>query len=60
MQCREYEPQHGEHFYIVSEAETAGHPGFEVSRHLATVVMLCDGHRTVAQVMESLSESLYP
>jgi hypothetical protein len=54
MQCREYEPQYGEHFYVVSEAETAGHPGFEVSRHLATVALLCDGHRTVAEVMESL------
>ncbi len=57
-QCRAYEPQHGEHFYVVSEVEIAGHPGFEVSRHLATVVMLCDGHRTVAQVMESLSEKI--
>jgi radical SAM superfamily enzyme YgiQ (UPF0313 family) len=56
--CRAYEPQHGEHFYVVSEVEIAGHPGFEVSRHLATVVMLCDGHRTVAQVMESLSEKI--
>jgi hypothetical protein len=55
-QCREYEPQVGEHFYVVSQDETNEHPGFEVSRHLAAVVKLCDGQRTVAQVMESLSE----
>ena len=57
-QCREYEPRDGEHFYVVSQDETTEHPGFEVSNHLATVVRLCDGQRTVAEVMESLSEHI--
>jgi radical SAM superfamily enzyme YgiQ (UPF0313 family) len=57
-QCREYEPQVSEHFYVVSQDETNEHPGFEVSRHLAAVVKLCDGQRTVAQVMDSLSEHI--
>jgi hypothetical protein len=57
-QCREYESHDGEHFYVVSQDEMNEHPGFEVSKHLAAVVKLCDGQRTVAAVMESLSEHI--
>jgi hypothetical protein len=58
IHCRAYEAQRGEHFYVVSESETDEHPGFEVSKHLATVIGLCDGQRTIAQVIESLSEQI--
>jgi hypothetical protein len=57
-QCRDCEPQDGDHFYVVSQDETNEHPGFEVSRHLAIVVKLCDGQRTVAEIIESLGEHI--
>jgi hypothetical protein len=55
-QCHPYEPRQGVHFYVVSQADADDHPGFEVSQYLGAVVSLCDGHRTVGQVMEGLSE----
>jgi radical SAM superfamily enzyme YgiQ (UPF0313 family) len=57
-QCHPYEPRQGVHFYVVSQADTDDHPGFEVSQYLGAVVSLCDGHRTVGQVMEGLREQV--
>jgi hypothetical protein len=57
-QCHPYEPRQGLHFYVVSQADADGHPGFEVSQYLGAVVSLCDGRRTVGQVMEGLSEQV--
>jgi radical SAM superfamily enzyme YgiQ (UPF0313 family) len=57
-QCRPYEPQRGVRFYVVSQADAEAHPGFEVSQYLAAAVALCDGRRTVTDVMESLSDQI--
>jgi hypothetical protein len=57
-QCRPYEPQQDARFYIVSQDDEDAHPGFEVSQSLAAAVRLCDGRRTVAEVMENLSEQV--
>jgi hypothetical protein len=57
-QCRPYEPQQGTRFYVVSQADAEAHPGFEVSPYLAAMVRLCEGCRTIAEVMESLSEQI--
>jgi hypothetical protein len=57
-QCRPYEPQQDVRFYVVSQADADAHPGFEVSPYLAAAVRLCDGRRTVAEVMESLCEQI--
>jgi hypothetical protein len=45
-------------FYVVSQADIDAHPGFEVSPYLASAVRLCEGSRTVAEVMESLTEQI--
>lgn len=57
-QCRPYEPEPGLRFYVVSQADEDAHPGFEVSQYLAAAVKLCEGRRTVAEVMESLNEQI--
>jgi hypothetical protein len=56
--CREYSPRRHKHFYVISQMETREHPGYEVSNCLATVLELCDGQRTVAQIMDCLTNEI--
>jgi len=55
-ECRAYKACPGEHFYVVSQTDTQQHPGYEVSNYIAKVVELCDGRRTVAEIMECLKD----
>jgi radical SAM superfamily enzyme YgiQ (UPF0313 family) len=52
--CREYDAESGQRFYLVAQLEDREHPGYEVSPYLAAVVKLCDGRRTIGQIMEDL------
>lgn len=54
--CRPYKARAGEHYYVVSQANTEKHPGHEVSNYIAKVVALCNGRRTLADIMERLSD----
>jgi hypothetical protein len=56
--CREYSPSRHKHFYVISQMETREHPGYEVSNCLANVLELCDGQRTVAQIMDCLTDEI--
>lgn len=57
-ECRVYKSRHGEHFYVVSQADSREYPGYEVSNYMAKVVERCDGRRTVAEIMESLRDDI--
>jgi uncharacterized protein YbjQ (UPF0145 family) len=55
-ECYEYELTSRDHFYAVSQTDTKEHPGYEVSNYIARVIGLCDGRRTVAEIMERLRD----
>jgi hypothetical protein len=56
--CREYGTRRQKHFYVVSQMEIREHPGYEVSNYLANVLELCDGQRSVAQIMDRLTDEI--
>jgi len=55
-ECRAYKARPSLHFYVVSQADTEQHPGYEVSNYIAKVVELCDGRRTIAEILERLRD----
>ncbi|MGA2048537.1 MAG: radical SAM protein [Terracidiphilus sp.] len=55
-ECRAYKARASEHFYVVSQVNTDQHPGYEVSSYIARVVALCDGRRTISEILECLGD----
>lgn len=55
-ECRAYKARASEHFYVVSQANADQHPGYEVSSYIAKVVALCDGRRTISEILECLGD----
>jgi radical SAM superfamily enzyme YgiQ (UPF0313 family) len=55
-ECKAYRARQGKHFYVVSQANTEQYPGYEVSNYIAKVVELCDGRRTVAEILERMKD----
>jgi len=54
----DYHPRQGRTYYFVSQSGDQEHPGFRVSAYLARELELCDGQRTVAEIVECLAEEL--
>ena len=52
------ESERGPHFYVVPQNSDQHIPLCEVSVYIAKVAELCDGIRTVAQVMEGLKDMI--
>jgi hypothetical protein len=55
---RVLEPKRYKHFYAVSQKDTTDYPGYEVPKYLAKLIGLCDGQRTVGQIMELLCDEI--